>query len=306
MSLRTRVRHKDPGKPIRADDYRAYLDKYPDGVYAPLAKRRIAQLNAHLSEQAPASEAETKKALATTQQSSKPQGSAPVTMTECEGANNCATWTFLGTQGNGQWPSGETANLSVERVDAASVLIRRADSTGPSAGLTAVYKGTRNGDRIDGEYTSSWPGHWETKSGNWYATVGKAAQSPPTVMHWCVRCETGLGGTLVWENGHYRELNDVPGQTTILTVESFTRQSVILHRTNSGLYPGTAVLTGQISEQGDSIVNGIQRQPNGQTHPFRAAWGTAINTIPGTRGQEPVVVARPLVCFSWFFTLVCE
>lgn len=41
----------------------------------------------------------------------------PVTMTECEGVNNCATWTFLGTQGNGQWPTGETANLSVERYD---------------------------------------------------------------------------------------------------------------------------------------------------------------------------------------------
>ena len=179
VSLRTRVRHKDPGKPIRADDYRAYLDKYPDGVYAPLAKRRIAQLNAHLSEQAPASEAETKKALATTQQSSKPQGSAPVTMTECEGANNCATWTFLGTQGNGQWPSGETANLSVERVDAASVLIRRADSTGPSAGLTAVYKGTRNGDRIDGEYTSSWPGHWETNPEIGMRRLGRLRKALP-------------------------------------------------------------------------------------------------------------------------------
>lgn len=29
-----------------AEDYRAYLDKYPDGVYAPIAKRRIASLKA--------------------------------------------------------------------------------------------------------------------------------------------------------------------------------------------------------------------------------------------------------------------
>src|SRR5206468_1623038 len=42
------------------------------------------------------------------------QAAVPVTMTECEGVNNCATWTFLGSQGNGQWPSGEIANLTVE------------------------------------------------------------------------------------------------------------------------------------------------------------------------------------------------
>src|ERR1700677_470688 len=79
---------------------------------------------------------------------SKPKAAGPVTMTECEGTNNCATWTFLGTQGNGQWPSGEVANLTVESGDADTVVIRRADSTGSSAGLTVTYTGTRHGDRI--------------------------------------------------------------------------------------------------------------------------------------------------------------
>ena len=102
-------------------------------------------------------------------------------MTECEGTNNCATWTFLGGQGNGQWPSGEIANLSVERSDASSVVIRRADSTGVSAGLTAVYTGTRHDDRVGGEFTSSWPGHWNNKSGNWYATVERNPVGPPSV-----------------------------------------------------------------------------------------------------------------------------
>ena len=92
---------------------------------------------------------------------SKSKAAAPVTMTECEGTNNCGTWTFLGAQGNGQWPSGEVANLSVERYDADSVVIRRADSTGSAAGLTAVYTGTRHGVRVGGEFTSSWPGHWK-------------------------------------------------------------------------------------------------------------------------------------------------
>jgi len=135
-------------------------------------------------------------APATAQAPSK--AATPVTMTECEGVNNCATWTFLGAQGNGQWPSGEVANLNVERYDNDSVVIRRADSTGSSAGLTAVYTGTRHGDRVGGEFTSSWPEHWDNKSGNWYATV-EGTVSRPSVMHFCdVNCTT-----LQWENGRY-------------------------------------------------------------------------------------------------------
>jgi hypothetical protein len=241
----------------------------------------------------------------TAQSQSKPSSAGPVTMTECEGTNNCATWTFLGKQGNGQWPSGEMANLTVEDFDADTVVIDRADSTGNSAGLTATYRGTRHGNRIGGEYTSSWPGHWDKQEGNWYATIGKAPQSIPMVMHICIRCDTGMGGTATWDKDHYLILPDVPGQRTVLTVESFTSQSVILHRTNSGRYPGTAVLTGQISAQGNSIVNGIQTSPDGSSHPFQAAWGTAINTVSGTRGADPVVVARPVFCYGWFF-VVCE
>ena len=87
------------------------------------------------------------------------------------------------------------ANLSVERYDNDSVVIRRADSTGSC--LTAVYTGTRHGDRVGGEFTSSWPGHWDDKSGNWYATVEKSPTGPPRVMHFCARnCFT-----LMWDSG---------------------------------------------------------------------------------------------------------
>jgi len=41
---------------------------------------------------------------------SKAQAAVPVTMTERERTNNCATWTFLGGQGNSQWPSGDIAH----------------------------------------------------------------------------------------------------------------------------------------------------------------------------------------------------
>jgi len=87
---------------------------------------------------------------AATKSPTNPQTPSPITMTECEGTNNCATWTFLGTQGIGQWPSGEISNLNVEHFDDNSVSIRRADPIGPSTGLTALYTGTRHGDRVGG------------------------------------------------------------------------------------------------------------------------------------------------------------
>jgi hypothetical protein len=242
---------------------------------------------------------------------SKARAATPVAMTECEGVNNCATWTFLGSQGNGQWPSGDTANLSVERYDSTSVVIRRADSTGPSAGLTAVYTGTRRGDRVGGEFTSSWPGHLDNKSGNWYATV-EAPISPPSVMHFCAaNCFT-----VRWDRGRYVNATGFdwnPEFHSVWTVESFTRESVVLHRTDTGKFPLTAVYRGQISKEGNRLINATW---NGEPNNFKLSWGSALSATPGSneerdRGKAPqqqVVVVRPgpVVCFPWFFGVVCE
>jgi hypothetical protein len=185
---------------------------------------------------------------------SKPKTAVPVTMTECEGTNNCATWRFLGAQGNGQWPSGEVANLSVERYDVNSVVIRRADSTGSSAGLTAVYTGIRHHDRVGGEYTSSWPGHWNGKSGNWYATVERNPAEPPSAMHICLaNC-----GTWTLDKGppFNKPRCGSAASATLVTVDCWTPESVIRKRTDTGSIPGTAILTGKLSGDGNSIVNG--------------------------------------------------
>jgi hypothetical protein len=220
---------------------------------------------------------------------SKPKTAVPVTMTECEGTNNCATWTFLGAQGNGQWPSGEVANLSVERYDANSVVIRRADSTGASAGLTAVYTGTRHDDRVGGEYTSSWPGHWNSKSGNWYGTVERNPTGPPSVMHICLaNCQTwNLDKGPPFNKPHYGSA----ASGVLITVDSWTRESVVMNRTDSGSVPGTAILTGKLSSDGNSMVNGniawIWHPCCGTgSGPFTAAWGPAINTVPGSNAER--------------------
>jgi len=240
---------------------------------------------------------------------SKSQVATPVTMTECEGVNNCATWTFLGAQGNGQWPSGEIANLSVERYDNHSVVIRRADSTGSSAGLTAVYTGTRHGDRVGGEFTSSWPGHWENQSGNWYATVQKP-QAPPPVMRVCD--PNGQCSNWTWSNGHYD--GAWSNATATIKVVSFTPESVIMKRTDTGGRPGFFAYTysGKISTQGNSILDGIwvgdpgTREAGTSGH-FTATWGAALDDNPAARPSRPTVVVpiAPIVCVPWFFGVVC-
>jgi len=255
-----------------------------------------------------------------THASQKAKAPVPVAMTECEGVNNCATWTFLGAQGNGQWPTGEIANLTVDRYDDNSVVIRRADSTGSSAGLTAVYTGTRHGDRVGGEFTSSWPGHWDEKSGNWYAMI-EGPISLPSVMHFCdVNCGTLQ---LQKDDQHYvvtsRNGFEDPGWSETWTVLQFTRESVVLRRTLTGKYAFTVTYTGRLSNDGYSLENAANpfHDRPGQPANIKLAWGNALNSVPGSnwerdRGRQPQqgivavpVVAAPVVCVPWFFGVVC-
>jgi hypothetical protein len=259
--------------------------------------------------------------LIAAQTSSESQKPVPVTMTECEGVNNCATWTFLGAQGNGKWPTGEDANLSVERYDTNSVVIRRADSTGTSAGLTAVYTGTRHGDRVGGDFTSSWPGHWDNKAGNWYATV-EAPVTLPSVFH---VCSGDHCFTYTLESGKFTNYTNLPyqsGEKRILTIRSFTRASVVFDEVDYGTFPLTATWTGQVSPQNSNVVEGIGRITSWAgkpTHnpagtPFKLAFGASLDTVAGSDGERsgprpqqsnPTIVIAPVVCVPWFFTVVC-
>jgi hypothetical protein len=241
----------------------------------------------------------------TTKAGTAQQTAMPVTMTECEGTNNCATWTFLGGQGNGQWPSGEVANLSVEKFDNDSVVIRRADSTGSAAGLTATYTGTRHGDRVGGEFTSSWPGHWNGKSGNWYATVEKMPEGLPRTMRFCGPAHCG---TLTWKGGYYDAVYDDGQRGSKYTVQLFTREAVLINRVDDNGWKAT--LTGKISPEGNSIIDAKMISPDSDTaSPYKLTWGTALSSAKGPTPQprpQVAVVARPVVCYPWFFTIVCQ
>jgi TPR repeat protein len=125
------------------------------------------------------------------------------------------------------------------------------------------------------------------------------AQSPaalPAKMHWCaVNCIT-----LVLYHGHYvAENNPHPEQSIncgLFTVERFTRESVVMHRTDCEP-PGTAVLTGKISDSGNAIIDGTINWTSHPccgtgSRPFQAAWGSEIDSIPGG-GVAPQSYNRP-------------
>jgi hypothetical protein len=230
---------------------------------------------------------------------------ATVTMTECEGTNNCATWTFLGTQGNGQWPSGEVANLSVEHTEGSGVTIRRADSTGSSAGLTAVYTGTRNGTQIEGKVTSSWPGHWDIKTLNWSATIGKTGNSFPTEIRICTTPGYQYCSHWTWNVDHYDGVSNV-WDNGRMTVSSFTKASVSFHSVVPPSYASDA--EGTISSQGNSILNGSWSDSSGSHGGFTATWGTALQDLPAPKSRPiPVPQQRVVVCAPWFFVgVVCQ
>ena len=57
--------------------------------------------------------------------------------------------------------------------------MRRAGSTGNAAGITETYRGTTHGDRVGGEFTSSWP-RPRNKTGNWYDTLESTSNAAPS------------------------------------------------------------------------------------------------------------------------------
>jgi hypothetical protein len=135
-------------------------------------------------------------------------------------------------------------------------------------------------------------------------------------MHICLaNCGTWtLDKGTPFDKPHYGSV----ASGSIVVVESWTRQSVLMNRTDYNV-PGAAVLKGKLSSDGNSIVDGSitwTYHPCCGTGsgPFTAAWGPAINTVPGSNAERdhgvpppPVVVYRPaVVCVPWFFSVVCS
>jgi hypothetical protein len=152
-----------------------------------------------------------------------------------------------------------------------------------------------------------------TSSPHWAFAQPQPGKKPalPPMMHLCIAgCSTGKGGTLVLENGHYAD-RLAPG--SVFTVETFTPELVVLHLTRDDQYGGTAILKGQLSKDGNSIVNGTIQWTSHPccgltTGPFRAAWGNAIGTVPGNpqerNAQAPGAENQSRAALSLLFGII--
>jgi hypothetical protein len=103
----------------------------------------------------------------------------------------------------------------------------------------------------------------------------------PPAMHFCAQhCLT-----FTLENGQYTNYTNLPGQQNekrVFRIERFTRESVIIHRTDYGSFPGSGVYTGKMSDDGNSLSG------NG----WKITWGAALNSIPGSDEERSQIAAR--------------
>lgn len=200
---------------------------------------------------------------------------AQLTETECRvdqcaaAAGNSAAWEFHGLLGDAQWSDGSSATLVLERYDAAGIVIRRIDlPNSASYGLTAVYKGKLQGDRIEGSVVWSWSGHWDDHhpTGHWSAILQGATQPPrsllqpaiPSTLTECEndQCAPGREGGCVWilhgSEGEFRGNN---GALAKLSILQFDSDGIVILRTEmpkSVSYGLSALYTGKMI--GDRIA----------------------------------------------------
>lgn len=117
--------------------------------------------------------------------------------------------------------------------------------------------------------------------------LAAASQPPPGVPGVMHECEGSLCSAWTWDDGHF-DAHWPNGAIATLTVQSFTAQSVVINRTdtsNSSTAGLTAVYTGQISSQGDSIVDGHvtwtwRGFPKGEANGTWTATWTAVVAPP--------------------------
>src|SRR5262249_53246660 len=109
---------------------------------------------------------------------------------------------------------------------------------------------------------------------------GALQLQPPPLMHWCAaHCFTW-----VWRQDRYcRQDNDC--RIGWMTVESFSRDSIVLRRTDDIRSRRWARLTGRMEDDGNSIADGVIHWSDGTNLAFQAVWGPALNKLPGSDAE---------------------
>jgi len=107
------------------------------------------------------------------------------------------------------------------------------------------------------------------------------ASFPPHEMH---LCGTKNCFTLVLDNGSYRRTD---GSDDTWTIETFTANSVVLHRHGAATGGADVTYSGEVAN--DRLVNvAVNGKPTGgsATGGIDASWGFALNTLPGSNAER--------------------
>ena len=205
-------------------------------------------------------------------------------------AQHCVTFTYengvLVNYTNLEGQSDVKRVLSIERFTPQSVIIHRVDYG--SHPLSQIYTGRMGpgNNSLEGPgWKMTWgtgladlPGSDEERAARARGehpaarSMTNPSSSPhlPSVLHFCAQhCATfTLQGTqYVRSAGGANN-----GSNTVMTVEKFTPAAVIIHRTDTGTYPGTAVYSGPMTDGGNSLTG----------DGWKITWGAGLNIIPGT------------------------
>jgi hypothetical protein len=198
--------------------------------------------------------------------------------------------------GSAKWANGEVAKITVVKANEQKLIIQREDVAGPRTGLVGTYTGeVTDKSRVAGEFTQSWNGHTNVR-GNWYAVIGPStALTLPSTVHMCLMDNKDCA-TYELRNGKYYNFKNLAGQSDerrILTVQSFTPESIIFQRVDYGSYPLTATIYGNLSADGNRLENGMMRftsfknQPKNDEYPIEMTWGTQLESLPGDVPDGP-------------------
>jgi hypothetical protein len=122
------------------------------------------------------------------------------------------------------------------------------------------------------------------------------AVEPPAAMKVCSIEATRWNpcSTWTWNSGHYDAVWSDIGVTATITVESFTRDAVILRRTDYGNHVGTYLYRGRISNDEYSIAGGeVTTADNRVIGHFTGTWGNALkNPDAGQTAAQSAAGAR--------------
>jgi enterochelin esterase-like enzyme len=255
---------------------------------------------------------------------------AAMTETECQGSqctpddSVTGTWTFHGILGDAQWTNGAEATVVVDRFNPEEIEIHRIDLPNSSSyGLTAVYKGTVQGDRIEGTVVWSWNGHWNDQhpEGRWSAEIRTSIPAPapaaaikiPTSLIECEadQCAPGRPGGCLWVfHGSEGTSHCRNGAASSLVVEKFDSDGIVIRRTElpSSVSAGlSALYTGEL--RGDRIAGigtwswpGHWNEHNPSGPWFATVQHTDISALPPVPGPlvSPEVHADGSVTFRAF------